>query len=99
MSDTRSEIGKALEGRLSPEQISLLLDEVLAIRKKAWGDFECKNCGQRQRQQTEIADAASVTKALVDLANQAWGRPNEVAKEQGDFIVNRNVYLVDEPED
>ena len=77
VSDTRSQIGDALAGKLTEDQIKLLLDEVLAIKKSAWGEFSCKHCGQRQRQQTEIADAKAVTGALVDLANQAWGRPQD----------------------
>jgi hypothetical protein len=81
VSDTRSQIGDALAGKLNPEQIELLLDEVLAIRKNAWGEFSCKACGQRQRQLCEIPDAKAVTGALTDLLNQAWGRPQDDKQE------------------
>ena len=91
MSDTRSQIGEALAGKLSPEQIEFLLDEVLAIRKNAWGEFSCKGCGQRQRQLVEIPDAKAVTGALVDLANQAWGRPTEDKAEQEGISFTRKV--------
>jgi hypothetical protein len=77
VSDTRSQIGDALAGKLTAEQLAFLMDEVLAITKRAWGEFNCKNCGQLQRQTCEIPDAKAVTGAMVDLANQAWGRPSE----------------------
>ena len=76
MSDARENIGKALESRLTPEQVDLLLNEILAIKKQANGDFVCKKCGQRQYQKVEISDAPAVTKALIELSNQAWGRPD-----------------------
>ena len=79
MADARSEIGKALESRLTPEQVQLLLDEVLAIKKKAWADMSCKSCSQKQRVLVEVSDASAVTKALIELANQAWGRPDVAA--------------------
>lgn len=93
VSDTRSQIGDALSGKLDPDQIRLLLDEVLAIRKLAWGEFSCKHCGQRQRQQVEIPDAKAVTGALVDLANQAWGRPQDDKGDvEGITFVRKVVY-------
>ena len=93
MSDTRSQIGDALAGKLNPEQITLLLDEVLAIRKNAWAEFSCKACGQRQKQLAEIPDAKAVTGALVDLANQAWGRPQDDKQElEGIQFVRKVVY-------
>lgn len=85
----RDEIGKALESRLTPEQVDLLLNEILAVKKQANGDFTCKKCGQRQYQKVEISDASAVTKALIELANQAWGRPaqaDDVESEKITFI-------------
>jgi hypothetical protein len=77
VSDTRSQIGDALAGKLTDEQLALLMDEVLAITKSVHGEFVCRNCGQRQKQPVQVPDAKAVTGALVDLANQAWGRPSE----------------------
>jgi hypothetical protein len=62
---------------MTPEQITKLIDEILAIEKRASAEFACKKCGQRQMQWTKISDAKSVTLALTDLMNQAFGRPSE----------------------
>jgi hypothetical protein len=93
MSDTRSQIGDALAGKLTAEQLAFLMDEVLAITKRAWGEFSCKNCGQRQRQLVEIPDAKGVTGSLTDLLNQAWGRPSEDKVDaEGIQFVRKTVY-------
>lgn len=90
MSDARSEIGKALESRLSPEQIEMLLNEILAIKKQARG--WCSKC--KKQVQVEIPDASAVTKALMELANQAWGRPDVAASGDDEKIIfERVVYL------
>ena len=92
MSDTRSQIGDALAGKLTPEQLEFLMNEVLAITKTATGDFSCKSCGQKQRQQVQIPDAKSVTSALVDLANQAWGRPqDDKGEDQTVTLIRRSI--------
>ena len=88
--DARSEIGDALNGKLDAEQVKLLMDEVLAITKKARG--WCPEC--QKQVWVDIPDAKSVTGALTDLANQAWGRPSEVVKADADLIVNRQVFVV-----
>jgi hypothetical protein len=62
---------------MTPEQVAKLIDEILAIEKRASAEFSCKKCGQRQMQWTRISDAKSVTLALTDLMNQAFGRPSE----------------------
>ena len=79
MTDVRSELGKSLEGKFTEEQLTLLMDEILAIKKQAWADVTCKSCKQKQRVLTEIPDAAAVAGALVKLADQAWGRPDVAA--------------------
>ena len=101
MSDAREQLGDAISGAFTQEQYDFLVSEVLAIRKKAWAEFICKNpaCGKRQKQVAEIPDARAVTGALADLMNQSWGRPNEVQKGEQDITVNRHVYLVDDHED
>jgi hypothetical protein len=89
VSDTRSQIGDALAGKLSDEQLSLLLDEVLEIRKQSRG--WCPNCNKAVN--VEIPDAKAVTGALVDLANQAWGRPQDDKQEaEGIVFVRKVVY-------
>lgn len=97
MADVREGIGKALESHLTPEQIDLLLNEILAIQKQANGDFICKKCGQRQLQRVMIPDAPAVTKALIDLSNQAWGRPGEASSTDDEKIhFERVIYLGDD---
>jgi len=77
VAEPREELGKKLTGYLTPEQISKLIDEVLAIRKRMSAEFQCKSCGKRQMQWTEVPDAKAVAGALADLMNQAFGRPGE----------------------
>ena len=99
--DLRSEIGKQLEGKFTPEQLKLLIDEILSIRKKTSFDTECKKCGQKQRFYGEVSDAKGVSAALKDLMGEAFGRPQEVSVEPV-FQVVRNVYVVadqDEPKE
>ena len=89
MSDTRSQIGEALQGKLTDDQLKTLMDEVLAIKKQARG--WCKHCNGAV--QVEIPDAKGVTGALVDLANQAWGRPQDDKVEaEGITFVRKVVY-------
>ena len=89
----RDEIGRALEGKLTPEQLKFLMDEVLAIRKQAHGEFTCKACHQKQKHLVEIPDARAVTSALTDLMTQSWGRPTE-QKQDTEIIVNRTIRFV-----
>ena len=77
MSDPREAIAQALTGFLTPEQTVMLIDEILAIKKQARAEFNCKKCGARQIQFGEVSDAKAVSSALTDLANQAYGRPTE----------------------
>lgn len=94
MAEPREEIGKALAGKLTTEQISFLIDEVLATTKKGRAEFNCKKCGQRQLQYAEVPDARAVTSAIVELANQAWGRPdvaNQISEEDRIVIVREVV--------
>lgn len=90
----REQIGRALDGALTPDQIKFLISEVLAITKKPWGTFSCKSCGKVQKQQCEVPDAKAVTGALKDLMDQSWGRPSEVRQEGAQLIVNRSVTVV-----
>lgn len=82
MSDPREAIAQALAGFLTPEQTVVLIDEILAIKKQARAEFNCKKCGARQIQFGEVADAKAVSGALTDLANQAFGRPSEAVTQQ-----------------
>ena len=83
---------------MDEEQIKLLMNEILAINKKVWGDFTCKECGKSQRHQVLVPDARAVTSALKDMMDQSWGRPSE-SKTETEIIVNRNVYLVAEEDE
>lgn len=96
--DVRGSIAEALEGRLTPDQIAFLIDEVLATTKKPWAEFACKKCGAKQRQQAEMPDAPAVTRALDVLMNQSWGRPTD-ARHETEIVVNRHVYLVAEDDE
>ena len=89
MSGPRADIGSALEGRLTPEQLERLLDEVLAITKTGRG--WCPDC--KKSVMVQVPDAKAVTGALVDLANQAWGRPTESHTEpEGVTFIRKIVY-------
>jgi hypothetical protein len=93
MSDARSVVGDALNERLSPEQVRILMDEVLAVTKQGRAEFACKHCGKRQIQYAPIPDAAAVTGALTRLADQAWGRPQESVVDSG-VVVSYRVEVV-----
>lgn len=77
MSDPRESIAEALQGFLTPEQTKLLVDEILAVQKTAWAEFNCKKCGASQKHQASIPDARAVTSAITELMNQGFGRPVE----------------------
>ena len=79
MAEPRDELAAKLSSYLTPEQIEKLVDEVLAITKRASAEFSCKSCGQRQMRWTDIPDAKAVASALADLMNQAFGRPGETS--------------------
>jgi hypothetical protein len=94
MSDLRDDIASALEGWMTQEQLKELLDEILASKKKGRAEFVCKGCGKKQIQYAEIPDARAVTSALVELANQGFGRPKEAVVSDGEKIhFERVVYL------
>lgn len=97
MSDTRSQIGEALAGKLTAEQIEKLIDTILDQTKQAWGEFSCKHCGQRQRQLVEINDSKAATDSLIKLADQAWGKPQDDKGEaEGLTFVRKIVYGSDD---
>ncbi len=91
MSDVRSQIGKALEGFLTPEQVRKLVDEVLASKKRARAEFNCRKCGKRQVQYAEVDDTKTVVQALETLANQAFGKPTESKSEAGITFIRQVV--------
>ena len=90
MSDARSRIGSALEDKLTPEQIRLLLDEILAIQKQGRG--WCPNC--RKAVVVEVADAKAVAAAVKDLLAEAWGRPRDEQREEAGVTFIRRVEFV-----
>lgn len=91
MSDVRTAIGDALTGFLTEEQVTKLIDEVLASEKSTFGDFKCKACGKQQRQSVKIADTTAVVAGIKILAEQAWGRPGEQDKTGGGITFIRTV--------
>jgi len=56
------------------------------VTKRGRAEFHCKQCNRRQIQFAEIPDARAVASALSDLANQAYGRPQEAAAQHVDPI-------------
>jgi hypothetical protein len=96
MADPREQLAKALEGYLTPEQMEMLINEVLAVQKRVSADFSCKACGQRQRQIGTMSDAKAVALALPDLLNQAYGRPSE--QEHVEQVLFTRLTKLDEPE-
>lgn len=94
----RAALAQALSAMLSPEQLAKLIDDVLAIRKRASAEFFCKSCNKRQMQYVEIADAKAVALALPDLLNQAYGRPQE-ANQQGDPVLFKRLTVLSDDEE
>jgi hypothetical protein len=99
MSDVRGDIGAALEGKLSSEQLAKLMDEILAITKSVSAEHSCRHCGKKTMSRVEVPDAKAVTSALVELANQAWGRP-QTETEQAEPItfIRKVIYTGNGPD-
>jgi hypothetical protein len=95
--DIRAQLGKQLESKFTPEQLNLLINEVLAIKKSVQVEVRCKHCNRAQKVLGEMPDARSVTTALKDLLNQAWGAPVEQRAET-EFKLVRHVFLISESE-
>jgi len=91
-------LADALKGMLTPEQLTQLIDEVLAIKKRAWVEFSCKHCGRKQAQYGEFNDAKAVALALPDLLNQAFGRVGE-ATASTDPVSFKRLTITDSDED
>jgi hypothetical protein len=89
--DARSLIGDALDEFLDPEQVRLLMDEVLKMTKSAW--TSCPHC--KKRVQVEVPDAKAVVGALSDLLTQAKGSPTKQQADTG-LVINRQVFVVAE---
>ena len=87
--DPRESLAAALSLYLTPDQLTKLVDEVLAIEKRTSVEFICKKCGQKQRQYGSVSDAKAVALALPDLLNQAFGRPGEASNDTQQVIFNR----------
>lgn len=96
MSEPREAIATALSNYLTPEQIAKLIDEILAIDKRASAEFICKKCKQRQMAWTSIPDAKSVAGALGDLLAQGFGRPSESSEKVEPIIFKRLTKLEDD---
>lgn len=92
--DARGLIADALDEFLDADQIKMLMDEVLKMTKNAW--VNCPSC--KKRAMAEIPDAKAVVGALSELLTQAKGSPTKQQVDTG-LVVNRNVYVVAEPEE
>jgi hypothetical protein len=95
MAEPREELAARLSTYLTEDQIKKLIDEILAIDKRASAEFVCKTCGQRQMRWTRIPDAKAVAAALGDLLNQAFGRPSESGSRPETVIFKRLTKLDD----
>lgn len=87
-----------LDGRLDAETVRVLLEEILAVRKKAWGS--CPGC--RKMVEVEVADARAVASALGELLTQGGGRPGQAVEgDSGPRVVftRKVVYEGASPED
>src|SRR5262245_51884575 len=87
--EPREMLRDALKNFLTPEQLTKLVDEVLAIDKRASAEFRCKKCGERQMQWARVSDAKAVALALPDLLNQAYGRVGETSEATEPVIFKR----------
>lgn len=95
-SEPRELLRTALKNFLTPEQLTKLIDEVLAIEKRASAEFKCKKCGHSQMQWVSVNDAKAVVLALPDLLNQAYGRVGETSEKTEPVIFKRLTRLEDE---
>lgn len=82
---------------MTPIQVTYLLQEVLAINKRANVKVQCDNCAHMNKRFVEIPDAKSVVSALTDLLAQGFGRPGEAKLDQG-TVEFRRLTKLDEPE-
>jgi hypothetical protein len=96
MAEPRQQLAKALESYLTAEQVTKLVDEVLAIQKRASAEFLCKKCGHSQMQWVNVNDAKAVALALPDLLNQAYGRVGETSEKTEPVIFKRLTKLEDD---
>src|SRR5215813_4564632 len=87
--EPREMLRDALKSFLTPEQLSQLIDEVLAIRKRASAEIVCKKCKFSQMHWVEVNDAKAVALALPDLLNQAYGRVGETSEKTEPVIFKR----------
>ena len=93
----RELLASALQSFLTPEQLGVLIDEVLAVQKRADVEFSCKHCGRKQRQMGYVNDAKAVALALPDLLNQAFGRVGE-STASTDPVLFKRLTITDDDE-
>jgi len=79
MTELRDSLGTALTELMTPQQLETLVSEVLAVTKRGRG--WCPSC--RRHVMTDIPDAVAVARALTELSNQAFGRPEVVSESSG----------------
>lgn len=82
MSEARGRIKDALEDKLTPNQLTALVDEVLAITKQGRG--WCPSCNKAVL--VQVADSKAVVTAISELLTQAEGRPKQQEAGEGDAL-------------
>lgn len=87
--DPRAALAGALSSWMTPEQVQTLIEQILALTKRAQYEYTCKHCKRNQKGYVEIPDAKAVTDSLANLANQAFGRPGEASGEDQTIIFKR----------
>lgn len=95
--DPRAALATALSTWMTPEQVNTLIEQILALTKRAPYEYTCKHCKRNQRGYVEIPDAKAVTDSLANLANQAFGRPGEASGEDQTIVFKRLTRLDDDP--
>lgn len=94
MTDPRSDLGSWLRGLQAEGKLEALFTQILFAegKKKGYAEFNCKKCGQRQRQEAEVdvpaAKPSELAKAFQILMDQAYGKPAETKKVDVDITVS-----------
>ena len=91
LQDARRKIQERMNSEMGAELIDSLVDEALGVKKGVYVDFNCKGCGQAQRQLAQVADVVTQIKAAEFLLNQGDGRPGESKPAEQSVVVERRV--------
>ena len=64
-----------------------VIDEALSTTRKAWADFQCKDCARKQRQQVDIPDIDAALKAAEFLTAHGHGKPGTATAGGSDQVL------------